>query len=47
MMTDPLPAPIPTVALSRRPHRVRKHAGWRLRLARFLRRFADWLNPLA
>lgn len=44
-MTDlaPLtPAPLAT----RRTRRVRQYTGWRARLASWLRRLADLLNPL-
>lgn len=41
--TTPLtPAPLAT----RRPRRTRVHSGWRARLASFLRRLADKINPL-
>ncbi len=39
-MTPSLDAPAP-----RRPRRQRPR-GWRLKLARMLRRIADWLAPL-
>jgi hypothetical protein len=41
-----MPDPIPLTKLARRPRRNRRHAGWRARLATWLRRLADLVNPL-
>jgi hypothetical protein len=41
-----IPAYVDPLTTTRRPRRSRRHSGWRARVAAWLRRVADIINPL-